>query len=793
MATLGPGSTISHYKIKSLISGGGQGKVYKAVDTRFGRVVAIKVPSAGTGPNNKVDDKARRRFMREAHSASILSHPNICTIFDVGEEDGNAFIVMEYVDGQTLKDILMAGPLSIEAAVGFGIQIADALEEAHRQRVIHRDLKPSNIVINRRGQAVMLDFGLAKRLREAVVQSQQSDALTVAQSVTTEASLLGTVAYMSPEQVRSKPVDLRSDIFSFGSLFYEMLCGEKPFIGASSVEIMHAVLHSNPRALSKVRPEIDDDLEKIVDRALHKQPADRYQTVTELKMDLWRYARDKGLPISGTATASAQLTFDRRAPLLERARRWFSWRRFPIWVAATVVLGLAIWYWWPSGAGQPLDLSRLRTVQVFNWKRDLTDGLVTRGRFSHDGRMIAFSSTRNGNENIFVQQLGVGEARNITTGSWHDTRPIWSHDGQEIAFLSDRGRQRGIWIVPFFSGAPELLSKIDQETEMVGWSRDGATIFYELNGDLFSLDRATSRSEQLTHLAPKLRANSFRLSPDEKRLVFAGAEKAANSGSYGPIDIWVSGLKGEGVRRVTNDDAEDETPVWHPDGRRIVFSSWRGNIRQLQVIDVSGRNQFQFTSNDGDTEVLDVSPDGNRVLCLMPRDEVDLYSMDLTSRKESRVTSEIGAEIWPDVSRDGRIAFQSSRVPSTDTRVLGYPLVTRSVTSGQDGKETDYEPQAPVAPDGFAPQWSPDGTQLAFMRRKQAVTSIWIKSIGEPRQLTSTQVDQVGFSQLPYDSEVARNFDWSHDGSQIAFTAHSGAIPSIMRVQVSGGSEAVID
>jgi Tol biopolymer transport system component len=163
--------------------------------------------------------------------------------------------------------------------------------------------------------------------------------------------------------------------------------------------------------------------------------------------------------------------------------------------------------------------------------------------------MIAFSSTRNGNENIFVQQLGVGEARNITTGSWHDTRPIWSHDGQEIAFLSDRGRQSGIWIVPFFSGAPELLSRIDQEAEMVGWSRDGATIFYELKGDLFSLDRATKRSEQLTRLAPRLRANSFRLSPEEKRIVFAGAE-TANSGSYGPIDIWVSGLRGEGVRRV---------------------------------------------------------------------------------------------------------------------------------------------------------------------------------------------------------------------------------------------------
>src|SRR5262249_52907937 len=154
MATLGPGSIISHYKIKSLISGGGQGKVYKAVDTRIGRTVAIKVPSTAAA----ADDKARRRFMREAHSASILSHPNICTIFDVGEEDGNAFIVMEYVEGQTLKEIIAAGPLSIESAVGFGIQIGDALEEAHRQRVIHRDLKPSNIVINRRGQAVMLDF-----------------------------------------------------------------------------------------------------------------------------------------------------------------------------------------------------------------------------------------------------------------------------------------------------------------------------------------------------------------------------------------------------------------------------------------------------------------------------------------------------------------------------------------------------------------------------------------------------------------------------------------------------------
>ena len=202
------------------------GEVYKAVDTTLGRIVAIKIPTAAVIE----DAKGRQRFLREAHAASRLQHPNICTIFEVGEENGCPFIVMEYVDGPTLHQMISGSSLEIEPALKISLQIADALEEAHHSGIIHRDLKPSNVIINPRGMAMILDFGLAKRLRAA--ENPESDSATVMQSVTTAATVIGTVSYMSPEQVRAKQLDARSDVFAFGILMYEMLTGVRPFTGA---------------------------------------------------------------------------------------------------------------------------------------------------------------------------------------------------------------------------------------------------------------------------------------------------------------------------------------------------------------------------------------------------------------------------------------------------------------------------------------------------------------------------------------------------------------------------------
>jgi serine/threonine-protein kinase len=264
MNTFAPGSIISHYRIKSLIARGGMGEVYKAVDTRLGRTVALKIPSGVITE----DDKTRRRFLREAHAASRLSHPNICTIFEVGEENGRPFIVMEFIEGPTIQEMLTRAALATESALRIALHIADALQEAHHCGIIHRDLKPSNIIINPRGMGMILDFGLAKRLREG--ESTDDENPTVMQSLTTEATVIGTVAYMSPEQVRARTLDARSDVFSFGILLYEMLTGQRPFSGVGQVEIMHSILHDEPPSPRDLRPELDEQLCDIVMHALRK-------------------------------------------------------------------------------------------------------------------------------------------------------------------------------------------------------------------------------------------------------------------------------------------------------------------------------------------------------------------------------------------------------------------------------------------------------------------------------------------------------------------------------------------
>lgn len=266
MSSLSPDSTISHYKIKELIGRGGMGEIYKAVDAELGRIVAIKTLS----PALIADQSAQQRFLREARAASILSHPSICTVFEVGKEGDLVFIAMQYLQGRTIHELLAQGPLPIESALSYALDVAEALEEAHKNGVIHRDIKPSNIIVNERGSAVVLDFGLAKQVSS--FSSALTDESPTMMHVTTAAAIIGTAPYMSPEQVRGEAVDARSDVFSFGATFYEMLSGVRPFSGRSQIEAMHAILHEEPKPLNKVRREVGRELERIVTRALKKEP-----------------------------------------------------------------------------------------------------------------------------------------------------------------------------------------------------------------------------------------------------------------------------------------------------------------------------------------------------------------------------------------------------------------------------------------------------------------------------------------------------------------------------------------
>src|SRR6266849_5899765 len=509
------GQKVSHYLILRKIGGGGMGVVYKAEDVKLGRHVALKfLPD-----ELATDAQALSRFQREAKAASSLNHPNICTIYEIDESDGRTFIAMELLEGQTLRHRIAGKPLEIETVLDLGIQIADALDAAHSKGIVHRDIKPANIFVTNHGQAKVLDFGLAKLAGKPSPTSEDLNVSTSRQGPTEPGALIGTVEYMSPEQIKGKDLDARTDLFSFGAVLYEMVTGTLPFRGSTSGTIFEAILNREPVAPVRLNPEVPAKLEEIINKALEKDRNLRYQSAAELRTDLQRLQRD-------TSTRSVALP----TVNIRTRRAWFTalavaapHRRWPLTLAGVFALLLVAGTLFRFKRPQPSPVPEMKLHQL---TANSSENPVGTGAISPDGKYLAYTDL----QGIHIKLIETGETQTIPQLSFKTSRVEWRiacwfpDSTRFLANLNAHvGQQPSIWTVSVLGGTPR---KLRDEAEASSISRDGSLIAF-----------------------------------------------ATNYGSVGPREIWLMGPNGEQERKLfaTDENRSIGGAQFSPDGQRLVY------------------------------------------------------------------------------------------------------------------------------------------------------------------------------------------------------------------------------
>jgi eukaryotic-like serine/threonine-protein kinase len=736
------GQTIGSYEILSLIGSGGMGEVYLAHDVRLDRRIALKFL-----PEQFTSDPAQvRRFEREARAASALNHPNIITIYEVGQEGNAHFIATEFIEGRTLREVMAKARMEFGEALSVAVQIASALAAAHAAGIVHRDIKPENVMVRDDGLVKLLDFGLAKPFKSEMTSGnlQKPEAVSLQ---TDPRMLMGTLAYLSPEQARGEQIDQRTDIFSLGVTLYEMIAGTRPFKGGSSGAILEAILNREPEPVMVERKKSSAELNRIMSRALEKDRQERYQTAGEFRDDLQRLAR---------RIETAKEIGDGRGSQPGRSPGALT-------KAAALAAGIAVatsaWLVWRAGASKPRDVSS-PWIDAVSIKLTGRSGHEIFPSLAPDGQSFVYSHHHDLQYDIFLQRVGETQARNLTADSDEDDwMAAFAPDGARIAFRSERDGG-GIFVMGADGGN---LRRLTQGGFNPAWSPDGREIVYATS----PANSPHSRSKANSQL------RVVNVETGEHRPFDIGSGKDAVQPSWSPNgariaywglrgtdrDIWTVSARGGEPLPVTSDDATDWNPVWSPDGKYLYFASdshgvmrfWRVQIDQMTGRVIGEREAV--TGSGAESWHPSFSRDGKRMAYVNymvkenfqlvgfdPQKEIIVGPQTLITSGERRVTA-------PELSPDGQwLAYYTFGSPQEDLFI-----------ARQDGSEprqlTNDRRRDRV------PRWSPDGKRIAFYSDRSGGYEIWTINFdgGGMRRLTECAPEHCYYP------------TWSPDGTQLAF------------------------